>query len=340
MRIVLVCRAHPFLRAGGMPFVVEDRAKALAACGHEVHVLTTGGSRNDLRRVDGYHLHLLDCERMAYSRAFAAECRDACESLRPDVIHLDSFDPDHLWWTGRPGGANRTAVTMHGIGHGVGWGSLLTQWNLYLDGTGPKPEFDLRALKRHRDALAHADIAIAISRHELWIMRDTYALSKERTSLVRNPIPSYFFEGVRPPNPAGYVLCAGNRGTSGNRGFANAERAARRAKAGFHVVHDVARADMPAVYDAARALALPTYWSQGYDLTVAEALARRRPVIASHTGSYAREEIPGLVTFSRGDEDAMAALLRDPPDVPEGVVDDHRPEKHAEVWELAVLPPN
>lgn len=335
MRIVLVCRAYPTHRPGGMPFVCQDRARALAAVGNDVHVLTTSHPHlPDYVEDAGVQVHHLKAApSQAYTDGFASACAAATRALAPDVLHLDSFDRDRLWWADGAG-ARRTAITMHGFGPGA----FLTQWNLYLAGRGPTPTFDAASLAREAHALRGADVVIGISRHELWQLVDVYNLTNAR--LVYNPIaPAFFATPPTDPADARGFMSIGNPGTSGNRAFDIAGAAARAARVPFRAVTDVSREALPAMYDAHRALVLPTFWSQGYDLTVAEALARRRPIIVTATGSYwqEREASPYMVHVPRGDHAAIARYMAgDLPSVPPGAADLHRPQDHAAVWLEAV----
>src|SRR5690606_34600354 len=109
--------------------------------------------------------------------------------------------------------------------------------------------------------------------------------------LVYNPISWSFFNAPRmtpKEHSAKFVLCAAFSGAE-IRGFRLAENAALQLKLPFRVANNVDRKAMHAVYDEASVFVLPTFYAQGYDLTVAEALARGCPVVVSATGSYLRE---------------------------------------------------
>ncbi len=105
------------------------------------------------------------------------------------------------------------------------------------------------------------------------------------------------------------------------------------------VVNDLPREQLPDFYDSARALLLPTFYAQGYDLSIAEALARRRPSIVSCTGSYRREVMIAKtsVVIPLNDAGALANALSSPmPEVPVGAADMHHPAAHAQAWLTAV----
>lgn len=334
MRIVLSCRTYPTQRPGGMPFVCQDRAEALAKLNHEVFVLTTGGGP-EKQMLNGVEVRHLSCPPQQYTTEFAQACTEACTEISPDIIHLDSFDRSHPWWDRRPGNPSVVGVTMHGFG----LGSWLSKWNLYLD--RPKnnpPALDVKAMQQEAFFLNKADVVIGISRHEYWQLCDVYNLAQAR--LVYNPIAPYFFDRkVSPPPKDGYFLCIGNPGTSGNRHFQAAQQAATRIGSTARVVKGTERSQIPTLYRGARALVLPTFWSQGYDLTVAEAHACERPVIATCTGSYGREGVdnPAIILVPRGDNEALMKAMAGPlPTVPKKVAHRHRPEVHAAEW-LAVM---
>lgn len=322
-----------------MLFVCQDRAEALAKLGHEVYVLTTGGQPHI--RLNGVTVFHLPCAPQVYSSEFAALCVEQCKQLEPDVLHFDSADLQRPWWTERPGNPRVVAVTMHGFSFG-GW---LTKWNLYRCGLDPRePTFPAAAIRREAEILRKTfDRVLAISLHEQTMLEDQYGIPQAR--LVRNPIADYFFDlpTVLPPDNKRF-LCAAISG-HGQRGFKLAEQAAKAAGVQLQVVSDCVRSKMPCIIDECQGLLLPTFYAQGYDLTVAEALARRRPVVVSATGSYLREwgtsgwpyhdgfESP-VITFPAGDAEALAAILRKPmPVVEEEFTDDsHRPKFHAKRW--------
>jgi glycosyltransferase involved in cell wall biosynthesis len=333
MKIVSVSRIYPTHRPGGMGFVAQDRAHALAKAGHEVHILTTGAHRGEADVMDAFvHVHHLDCKPLAYSDEFASRCREACESIRPDIIHLDSFDTDRLWWAGRPRGVKKVAITLHGFC----WGSALTKWNLYKLGQGPAPQFDFVGMVHERESLMQADAVIGISRHEHWMLKDLLGIPHAR--LVYNPIaPGFFAKPIVDPPKSPRLLCAAISG-HGERLFAVAKKAASKAGIPLDVVSKSPRQLMPGVYDEHSALIVPTAYSQGLDLTVAEAVARGRPVIASATGSYLREsEVSSSVSVAPlGDIDSLARAMSLLTQCNHRESDKHRPEVHVSNWMSAI----
>jgi hypothetical protein len=110
----------------------------------------------------------------------------------------------------------------------------------------------------------------------------------KQARLIYNPIPEYFFKEPKPLPDKKRFLCASISGHN-ERLYDLAKEAAKEAGVELNVVSSKPRHEMPAVYDAHTALVLPTAYAQGYDLTVAEALARHRHVIATATGSYLQE---------------------------------------------------
>lgn len=309
-----------------MPFVCQDRAGALARLGHEVHVLTTGHTTRNIaeKETDNLYIRYFDCSSAVYSKEFFDQSAEYCNKFKPALVHCDSLDVARPWWKDVPG---ITAVTLHGFA----WGAFLTQWNLFrLGKRDSEPVLMAKDFLKERDAIASFRRVIAISRHEQWMLRDLFGIS---ASLVYNPIPDYFFETAPKPLPEHRsFLCASITGHN-ERLFDLASSAAKKAGVGLVTVRDRRRIDMPSVYDSVSGLVVPTAYAQGYDLTVAEALARGRPVICSATGSYLREaeSNPGLVTVPLGDEEELSNSMRSClPIVPLGAADKHKPLYHAE----------
>lgn len=339
MRIMLVCRAFSTHRPGGMLHVVEDRAEALAALGHDVHVVTTG-VLGDQRAFDvpraGYTVHHTDSPPCDYSHEFALESMRLSVTLQPDILHFDSFDRSRPWWVGC-NRRMRIACTMHGFG----MGAFLTKWNLFREGIEPTaPVFNAAEMDREAAAIRKFDVVIGISKHEHWMLRDCYGVRNAK--LVYNPIAPYFFDRPTTIAKASKVfLCAAISGHS-IRGFDIARKAAEQIGATVRTVSNVPRCEMPDVYDECQAVVIPTFYSQGFDLTVTEALARRRPVIASSTGSYIREESrlwPYLSTVPLNDVDALAkAMSNIVAPLAESIDTGAHPKNHAVAWLRAILP--
>jgi glycosyltransferase involved in cell wall biosynthesis len=334
MKIACCCRVYPTHRPGGMPFVCQDRAEALAVAGHEVHVLTTGhptcvggGYSATAGSVTVHYLNAPNCK---YSQEYAEACRQMCETLRPDILHLDSFDGIRPWWKDRPGGVKRVAITLHGFGPGA----FFTQWNRFRVGDGERPEFNASVWKTEADNLRAADAVIGISQYEYEMLVDFYGLPNAK--LVYNPIPSYFFANRQPVPECRRFLCAAVAGHM-MRNFDHAQEAAKRAGVELVVASRVPRHEMPAVYDRCCGLIVPTSYAQGFDLSVAEATTRGRAVIATATGSYLREaDAYDIQLFPLGEWDALESLLRDWRPVNVRPLWRHQPEIHARAWLEAV----
>jgi len=305
MRIASVCRSYG--NGGGMENVVHDRAEALRALGHEVHIISAP---------DGL-----------YSDAFAAQCVEGCDRVKPDVICLDSFDGARSWWVERK---ERVALTLHG----TPWSQFFTKWNLWMHAGRREPGASYANMRRMCKIIQQADVVIAISHYEQGLLQDLHGVPDAKC--VYNPIAPYFFDTPTVPVPAdGYFLCVGNHDV---RGFDVAAKAAARAGVPFRVAKGVSREDMVAVYDGCRALVLPTVRPAGYDLTVAEAAARGRPVIVSGVGAYRLDGVPGTCYVPMRDVGAVAEAM--------GIVgrvhmapvyaSRHKPETHARAWVEAV----
>jgi len=287
MRIALACRVYPTSRKGGMPFVVQDRARALVTLGNEVVVLTTakhaGPCEVDDRGVRVIHL---PCKPDVYSDGYAAEAEKFCRSWCPEIVHSDSLDVNRHWWLGLKA---RTAVTLHGFC----WGSLLTKWNLARACGEPwsvTPE-EVAGMLREVGAINSFDRVIGISRHEQGMLRDQMGIF--RAGLVYNPISEVFFSSPIQPLPSSPIFMTAAISGIKTRRFFLAKRAARKAGYRSFSVTDCLRENMPSQYAQATALLLPTLYCQGADLTVSEALLCGRSALVSSTGSYLRECDPG-----------------------------------------------
>lgn len=338
MKIVCVCRGYPTHRPGGMLFVCQDRAEALVRKGLEVHVLTTGLRPNQMlvQEVNGVVVHHLACTPTEYTNAFAEGCARLCNELHPDIIHLDSVDFSRPWWRKRPGNPACIAVTMHGFETGA----FLTHWNMYRCGCSKQaPEkFPAKQIKEHSDLMEKTfDRVIAISWHEHWMLTDIYGLMD--VSLIYNPIHRDFFARPIAPLPEERkFLCAAISGHT-ERGFDIAEKAAKLAGIPLEKLSNISRSQMPARLDACTGVVLPTFYSQGFDLTVAEALARGRPVIVTRTGSYWREYqagLRGIMPVRMADVGAFATAMQYDSLLPgeQIALDAERfhPDRHAEHW--------
>jgi len=304
MKIASVCRAYG--NGGGMENVVDDRAVALREAGHEVVIV-----------------HAADGK---YSDDFAAKCVSECDRFAPDIIHLDSFDGDRPWWVDR---GERVALTVHS----TPWSSYFTKWNAWRHDRGKEPGLFFKLIAQQCDIMAKADVVIAMNRYEHECLRDRCGLLAAK--LVYNPIAPYFFEGPIAPVPAdGYFLHIGNQVV---RGYIEFVQACHAAGVEHHIASGVARRDMPAVYAGCKALVLPTYRADGYDLTVAEANACGRTAIVGATGPYLAECGGGIEATPLGDPQALADRLAgefETQDIYEA--SRHEPGYHAHEWLEAV----
>lgn len=353
MKIMLVSRVTAKHRSGGMPHVVSDRATALAAAGHEVHVVTTsGGPKSGVSGMvdgvlygDGTVYHYTMSPAHEWTVEFARECRRMAKELKPDIIHLESFDRVNDWWANLPDPVQHLAVTMHGFG----WGAFLTQWNLFRVGAAAvPPRLNIVDLLTEAKALSKFSTVIGVSAHEERMLIDEYGLGN-KVHRVYNPLPSYFFDydikhNYRPAGScyrSGFLCAAVSQG--GTRGFQIAQRAARIANVELKVVTNLKREQMPAVYDSVHAVVLPTAFGQGFDLAVCEARARGTPAIMSATGSYLleRTDIDQSVGV-HNEQDLVKAMLAWKSGAPIYDANDHRitrhkPGYHARAWLDAVL---
>ena len=332
MRIVLTCRATGWHRPGGLGHVIQTRAVALAKAGHDVHVLTTGVRPTALAAPrdawDGLTIHEVSPPADHYDDQFASGCTAKCRELQPDVIHMDSFDRLRHWWAERPGSPQCVATTLHGEDIGC----TFTQWRLWRDGKRGEFEWDSQRIRELCDAMHTFDRVISTALFDQWIFADLLGCGV--SPLVYNPVPEFFYENTTEPDPAAPYLFSAMWG-SAERGLPLAREAA--AKAGVALLQGgkFQRTALPQRYDSSRALLLPSYQSQGYDLSVAESLVRRRPVIASNVGlwsceAHARSWIKCLPV---NDADAWADALKQPmPHVPAMAGFEFRPATHVSKW--------
>lgn len=336
MKIALVCKVYPTQRPGGMGFVCQDRARALVALGHDVHVLTTGKGGHFGATIDdqGVEVHHMPCKSGDYSTEFAQHCTTHCKNFCPEKIHLDSYDSDRHWWLDRPGKPDRIGVTMHGFG----WGAYFTQWNLWARHGGPHPQLDVPSMAREYGIIRGFQRVIGISIHEHWMLRDLLGIFDAR--LVYNPIADVFFEPPQEPPPAvPRYLCAAVSGYR-ERGFDTAQLAANRTSARLDVMRSASREDVAASMYKYTGLVLPTCYAQGCDLAVGEMIVKRRIVIATATGSYLREAEKGgayhgaMQLVPLRDSGALAEAMKRPRrfEARDVRTELHRPKNHAQKW--------
>jgi len=325
MKILCCCRSYATINKGGMEAVCRDRAEELARQGHDVHVVTSGGPTGEIGGVTVHVPAGANAKESKYSQELANGMVALSKSLKPDILHLDSFDAGRLWWLDRPGNPKVIACTLHG----AVVSSMQIAWNQYRCGMGKEPHVEWSGLLSMAKSSQTIDRLICISPFEQWMSKAWTGCFDTR--LVYNPIHGRFFVPHKPLNPRGEFLCSRLRCPE------LAQKAGKLAGMPVRVLAGVAPQDMPRAYDEARAYLLPTFFSQGYDLMAAEAAARGRPVIAFGVGSFLMNDSPWLVKVPMGDVAAMARAMAGPlPVVPEGAVDIHRPESHVKSWLEAI----
>lgn len=345
MKLMLVSRVVSQQRSGGMPHVASDRAAALADAGHEVHLVTTSegpsaGAIREYRCISlqpNLSLHYLPVKAHEWSLDFGTHCRKLAHKLRPDVVHLDSFDRADSWWLSLPDSVSKLAVTMHGFG----WGAFLTEWNLQRLGKRRGPlAVDFLALRNEAKSLSRFSTVIGVSKHEYRMLRDEYGL--QQAKLVYNPIPSFFFTMSKLPNAERTTFLCAAVSQGETRGFEVAKAAAAIAGVELKVVSHTPRHDMPYAYDKSIAIVLPTAFAQGFDLAVCEARARGIPAVMSATGSYLAEARSWDKLVETHDEKSLAkALIQMKELAPAVPYDDdavirHQPTEHASAWLNAI----
>lgn len=345
MKLVFVCRCYVTQRPGGMLHVLQDRAEALAARGHEVHVLTTAHDAkqrdHDYRVVlNGVTVHHLLAIPQVYSDQFHRRCARQVSDLKPDILHLESIPPgDTPWWCEcRDDVAGPVAVTMHGFD----MGALLTQWNMFMAGCG-EPSDSWSAMRQQVRQLEQYDVVIAISEHEQNMLRHYYGIPAVR---VYNPIHAAFFaEELTPVAEDAQFLCAAVSGHT-ERNFSLADAAVKLTGSRLHTVSKCSREQMPAQYAKCRGVILPTRYAQGFDLTLAEAAAVGRGALVTETGSYAYEYktlgyqllAPNITAGELADK-LSAWVPPDPAQLRALAIDKFHPSVHCDRWLLAVKGP-
>lgn len=339
MKIVLITRVWPTQRAGGMAHVCYDRAVELAKS-HEVHVITTSFSTNSgiretyfTRVEESVTVHYTPTPSHQWSREFTVQVCALVEKLQPDIAHSDSFDREWPWIVDLKFRPKRIAITMHGFELG-GW---LTKWNEHRVLGTDLPPFPEKAIHTEIEGLRHADTVIGVSKWEWRMMADQYGLSCPQ--LVYNPIHPAFFENLPLVKEREGFLCAAiSQGSK--RGFTFAEQAAKMAGKKLVVANNVPREQMPMLYDRVEAVVLPTFFCQGYDLTIAEARARGVPAIMTPTGSYLDEAMPWDALVRMGSYSHLAEIMREWKPLEAKVHPfaalDHEPIQHAHNWLEAV----
>lgn len=331
MRIACACRVFKTQKdfPGGMINVMATRCAELARRGHDVHVLTTalpeGRAGAAEMEVDGYTVHHLAEPSGKYSDAYLTGCHAMCVSLQPDIIHVDGGGSD--WWADRPGNPKCIAMTPHG----TVFEQWFTHWHLYhLGWADTCHTFDVKRGALWNKRYACLDAVFACCRYQEWQFRELHGLSNVR--LLYNPLPAQFFAPRVPPPADGYfAIFKANR----QRGTPTARAAAKKAGVELRVVQAVHYEDIPAVYDGCKAFVAPMVCATGYDITVAEAMARGRPSITCPVGAYFFEGIdkPWIQHVPMDDPDALAERMLAPlPEVPEGAGDAFRVERHVAGW--------
>lgn len=337
MKILLVCRVYPSFRQGGMPFVCGDRADELARQGHEVHVLTNCNSRPAEEIVNGVTVHHCRTDKEGeYCQQFADQGIEFSKKFSPDILHFDGMDTSRPWAGLRPGNPQVVALTLHGFG----WGSFLTRWNGYrmaVDKERRCPEFNAGDMMKEADTFRNNfDAVFGVSEHEYSMLRDCYGIP--HSHLVYNPIPPYFYSNPLKVPPKDFCLMAAAVHGHGTRGFHWAAEICNRMGIELKTYQNVPRSEMPSKYDECSAVILPTMYAQGFDLTVAEAFSRNRPVLASATGSYFREaRNGGIRLFDMGNMKDMERVILCEKASHIGIKtltlrQEFRPEEHVNSW--------
>lgn len=309
------------------------RAGELQRLTHEVHVVAPGAA------------YTVECDsgvmvyRTPKSELLALAGKLALETVLPDLIHLDGTPPPG-WRNHLPAGRCRVSVTPDSLS----LGALLADVNLTVrtERVSHSPQINAARLREETELLRLADRVVAPSRFEWWMLRDGYGL--EGVTLVYDAVPGVCFFNPSPvlPDGAGHraVFCS-----MGDPAAACGHRAAmfgcRDAGWQLQECDGCSPGKLPLVIDGAGVLLCPGYIAQGIPTAVPFALARRRPVVATATGSMLYEvesgNMPGIVLIEPGSHEQLAvALGRALPEVPCWVADRFRPEVHATRWLDAV----
>lgn len=325
--------------AGGVDAVMATLVRALARTGEcDLHVITARAGVADpvvFERPEAtvYVVPRYPLGRLTLYRRDVAELRRAIDRARPDLVHAHGAGmiyPDAALGCGRP-----AVVTLHGV---------IFREAVLARGWRQRPRWWIDALYE-RYCVRRARHIIAISpyiQHEFgrWIRGRVYP--------VENPIDDRFFTPAGEPEPY-LILCPAR--VIPRKGILEMLRAFRmvaerlpearleivgqldadpdyaavcRAYVSDHALDDrvrflgaLAAGEMVAAYGRAALVALASH-QETAPVTIAEAMAVGRPVVATDVGGVAHmvaHERTGLVV-PRGDVPALAdtllALLTDP----------------------------
>jgi glycosyltransferase involved in cell wall biosynthesis len=334
MRIALVSSTWTTHRRSARENTCEIRAQELASLGHEVHAITTGDPQVGVRQdFDGLAVHHCEGQPGRWSGRFAEECRAICEAIKPDILHLEDFEPTLRWWESRPGCVRRIGCTLH---------ESLLGWLKTIDALYAHDKIRRIPSELVGDARLRAELAAVLSfdhvavtcRKDLMDGEQYYPGAK--LALVYNPVGSRFFRPRSDKMPQRPCFLVASSPFTHRHGHRDAERAGELAGYAVQVVAGSGPNKVPGLLDASTGAIVPSYQTWGLSMSACEALARCRPAIVYAGTGIAYEEfrgLEGLVVVNPGDIEAMAAAMQLwMPRVEYGVADRFRPEIHTTKW--------
>lgn len=325
MRICIVASCAepvPVQTWGGIESQVEGQARALAALGHDVHVLTVGAADAPCRAsIDGVTFHRL-IRAVAYDSApirkllpgvlrFTRRAYAACRTIRPDIVHLQARYPCYLWlrWI------TTRRVPWKTVYHAHNW--KLAERMDYRRASG-------RALAVHVGAHMDGAIArscdhvIAISGFMKRAIVSTSGIGEAKVSVLTNMVAPHMLQApearrdldvvyvgriaaekgldlllralpkvVRQRVDTQLTVIGPVRGAT-ERGdyFAQCERLLEKLGLRRHVnfAGVVPNVELPGWLARARAVAVPSVWNEPCGLAAIEALACGTPVVCTRVG--------------------------------------------------------
>lgn len=368
MKILMLARALPAHRTGGVPDHAWMLARGAASRGVGVHIVTTRlEGAPPVSVSDGVTTHYLPGTRPdSYAGGWWRESALGVSALqateRFDLVHCQS---DSGYGVVNTGLARRLGLPSLVSQHGTTWDELVTRWRNGFSADPVASAKNLAAigivaarfLRRDRPYLRRADGVIATSEEQYRLIARVYGVAPDRLHTVYNGMDLALFTpgpasaGLRRrhaiPAAAPLLLCVArlirDKGVQnvisampeilrrspscrllvvGDGGYRPAlERLAASRGAAGAVVFAGERgfSELPDYFRSCDVFVNATNQQNGYDLTMVEAMACERPVVASDIGST-----PTLISHDedgvlfpaadvRALGEAVSALLADPP---------------------------
>jgi hypothetical protein len=308
---------------------IAVRAAALADMGHAVHVVTTPSAELPV----GFHsdrkvtVHRLPAQCGLDTDQFCVACDEWCRKFEPDVVHIDDPIVKRPWWTGIKA---IKAATIHR--------SAFAKWvestNMLRCGLASKSGYSVRDGFDEGLALRRTfAVTMFPSRWDEWVYQSLAGV--DNSKVVYQPLSLDCYSADCDMRKSHWLAVNEPGETAPADGVRLAERAADKAGVAIQSVTRSNTTGQVVVYDESVGVVLPSFTAH-LPYALGEALARRRPVIATTIGAVAFEHLDGVTMVSAGDIDAMAEAMGNPPEVPVDAANRWHPRKHAIDWLEAV----